>query len=126
MVRTVESETIDLLKEINEHLRALRVLTEIQLRGPVKSELSRLASSQDRKRVWILSDGATSTSEIARRVGITKRAIQYFVQDGLKSGLLTVDKRGYPRRTIDWVPPDWKLPARGIQAEEEPEERGEV
>lgn len=119
----MENEAITLLKEINEHVRAIRVLTEIQLRGPVKNELSRLASSNDRKRIWILCDGATTTAEIAKRVGVTRRAVQYFVQDGLKSGLLDVDKRGYPRRTVDWIPPDWELAARGTRLEEIPEER---
>ncbi len=117
----MEDETVTLLKEMNEHLRAIRVLNEIQLRGPVKSELSKLASSVDRKRIWMLCDGATSTTEIAKSVGVSKRAVQYFVQDGLKSGLVSVDRRGYPRRTIDWVPPDWQLSVRGSRIEEVPE-----
>ncbi len=121
----MEVETITLLKEISEHLRAIRLLTEIQLRGPVRDELSRLASSLDRRRIWILCDGATTTTEIAKKVGVTNRAVQYFVQDGLKSGLLNVDRRGYPRRTIDWAPPDWKLPARAANTEGVSNDRSE-
>lgn len=109
----MQEEAITLLREINDHVHAIRVLSEIQLRGPVKNELTRLASSLDRRKIWSLCDGATSTSEIATRVGVTKRAVQYFVQDGMKSGLVTLDKRGYPRRTIDWTPPDWELSKRG-------------
>jgi hypothetical protein len=114
----MEEEGLQLLREINENVKILRKLTEIQLRGPIKDELSKLVSSNERKKMWIFSDGTASTVEIAKRVGVSPRAIQYYVQDGLKAGFLRVDKRGYPSRTIDWIPPEWERTlAGGVQGE---------
>jgi predicted transcriptional regulator len=103
-----EEERTQLLREINDNLKVLRKLIEIQLRGPVKDELSGLASSNERRKMWILSDGTLGTTDISKKAGVSRRAVQYFVQDGLKLGFVRVDKRGYPSRTIDWVPPEWE------------------
>jgi hypothetical protein len=104
----MEEETIQLLREINENLKALRKLKELELRGPITNELVVFASSNERKKMWILSDGVASTIEIAKQVGVSPRAVQYYVQDGLKAGFLRLDRRGYPSRTIDWIPPEWE------------------
>jgi hypothetical protein len=116
----VESEEAKLLREINENLKVLRKLKEIELRGPVKNELSAFASSRERRKMWIFSDGKASTTEIAKRVGVSQRAVQYYVQDGLKAGFLRLDRRGFPSRTIDWVPPEWEsLPSGRVSPEGE-------
>jgi hypothetical protein len=103
-----EESELELLKEINESLKVIRKLTELQLRGPVKDELDKFASSIERRRLWGLCDGTMSTIEMSKKIGISPRAVQYFVQDGLKAGFLRVDRRGYPSRTIDWTPPEWE------------------
>jgi len=106
-----DEEKLELLREINESLKVVRKLTEIQLRGPIKDELAEFASSKERRKMWMLCDGALSTIEISKQVGVSPRAVQYFVQDGLKAGFVRVDRRGYPSRTIDWIPPEWeKIP----------------
>jgi hypothetical protein len=102
------NEELELLKEISESLKVIRKLTEIQLHGPIKDELAKFASSAERRKLWGLCDGTTTTIEMSKRVGITPRTVQYFVQDGLKAGFLRVDRRGYPSRTIDWTPPEWE------------------
>jgi len=115
-----EENEIELLKEINENLKAIRKLTELQLRGPIKSELTKFASSTERRKIWMLCDGTLSTVEISRKVGVSTRAVQYFVQDGLKAGFLRLDRRGYPSRNIDWIPPEWER----LTAEKPEEESG--
>lgn len=103
-----KEDEVELLREINENLKVIRKLTEMQLRGPVKDELTGFASSTERRKMWMLCDGALSTIEISKKVGVSPRAVQYFVQDGLKAGFIRVDRRGYPSRTIDWIPPEWE------------------
>lgn len=103
-----EESEVDLLREINENLKVIRKLTEIQLRGPIKDELTKFASSTERRKLWILCDGTMTTIEMSKKIGVSPRAVQYFVQDGLKAGFLRVDRRGYPSRTIDWTPPEWE------------------
>ena len=103
-----KNEEVELLREISESLKVIRKLTEIQLHGPIKDELSKFASSAERRKLWILCDGTTTTIEMSKKIGVSPRAVQYFVQDGLKAGFLRVDRRGYPSRTIDWTPPEWE------------------
>lgn len=105
--RGTSEDVVELLKKINSNLFVIRKLTELQLRGPIKKELERLASTSERKRIWALSDGTLSTGEIAKKVGVSRRAVQYFVQEAERSELLRVDKRGFPYRNIDWIPPEW-------------------
>lgn len=118
---TGENEA-QLLREINENLKALRKLKELELRGPITNELAAFASSSERKKMWIYADGAANTIEIARKVGVSPRAVQYFVQEGLKAGFLRVDRRGYPSRMIDLIPPEWE---KTLGAESETETRQE-
>jgi hypothetical protein len=103
-----KEDEVELLREINENLKVIRKLTEMQLRGPIKDELTKFASSTERRKMWMLCDGALSTIEMSKRIGVSPRAVQYFVQDGLTAGFLRVDRRGYPSRTIDWTPPEWE------------------
>lgn len=98
---------VELLKQINFNLSIIRKLSELQLRGIIKAELEKVASTSERKKIWALSDGTLSTGEIAKKVGVSRRAVQYFVQEAERSELLRMDKRGFPYRNIDWIPPEW-------------------
>jgi hypothetical protein len=108
-----DGEELELLREISENLKVIRKLTEIQLHGPIKDELTKFASSSERRRLWTLCDGTMTTIEMSKKIGVSPRAVQYFVQDGLRAGFLRVDRRGYPSRTIDWTPPEWEHVAGG-------------
>lgn len=79
-------------------------------RKSYSDDLEKTANTPVRQEIWRLCDGTLSSEEIAKRIGITKRSVQYFVQDGEKKSLLIVQKRGYPRRTdsFDEIPVDWK------------------
>lgn len=105
----MDGETNAILKEIRDELRILRRLSELQLRRVFKDELEKIASSNQRKMIWAMADGTHNTVEIAKKVGSTLRAVQYFVQDATDAGFLKSDRRGYPMRTIDWVPPEWQI-----------------
>lgn len=98
---------LEILKQINDNILALKKLKELEMREVVTREIERIASTSVRKKMWVLSDGTKTTDEISRIINVSKRAVQYFVQECLNSGLLGVDKRGYPVRRIEWVPPEW-------------------
>ena len=114
---------IELLRQINVNLSIIRRLTELQLRGAIKEELDKVASTPERKKIWALCDGTVSTSEIARKVGVSSRAVQYFVQEAEEAELVKVDKRGYPYRNVDWIPPEWEEVLR-VVAEKKPIKEG--
>ncbi len=74
-----------------------------------KRELEGIATTPDRKKIWALFDGITSTDEIASKTNITQRTVQIFVKELIESNLIVVEKRGYPKRRFDYVPSDWKV-----------------
>lgn len=103
MVYMSEKMLINLYEEIVK----IRQLLEIALKDNLKKELERILTTNERKMVWALSDGFTDTSTIARRTGISARAVQITVKELLDAELLVVEKRGFPRRQFDYVPSKW-------------------
>lgn len=102
-----QQDIVEILKQINDNILALKKLKELEMREVVTREIERIASTAVRRKIWILSDGTKSTNEISKNVNVSRRAVQYFVQECVNSGLLGVDKRGYPVRRIEWIPPEW-------------------
>ncbi len=97
----------DLLKRTNSLLESIRRVLEIQARPAVLDEISKVASTSERRKVWILSDGSLNTNEIAARSGAKLRTVQAFVQECTRAGLMISGKRGYPSRAMDLVPNGW-------------------
>jgi predicted transcriptional regulator len=50
-----------------------------------------------------------STSEISSRVGVSQRAVQIFVNELQAKDLITMERRGYPKRKYDYIPSDWEI-----------------
>lgn len=94
----------NVIKELNEIKRYLRFLA----RESIVTQLSKTATTPDRQQIWRLADGSLSNEQIAQKVGITLRAVQYFVEEAEAVGLIISEKRGYPRKIENIVPSDWK------------------
>ncbi len=101
-------ESLILLREMKTALDAIRRILEIQARPSLKAEVDSLASSSGRRKMWILSDGERKTPDMAKRAGLKLRAAEYFVEDGVRAGLLALPKRGFPKRAVDLIPDDWE------------------
>ena len=99
--------------EINEkkyeELIKIRQLLERLARKDLKEELEGVATTDERKRIWALCDGLTSTLDIASKTGVSQRAVQIFVNELQDKDLITVERRGYPKRKYDYIPSDWKI-----------------
>lgn len=102
-----QQDIIEILRQINDNMMALKRLKELEMREVVTKEIERIASTPVRRKMWIMSDGTKRTDEISKIVNVSRRAVQYFIQESVNSGLLGVDRRGYPVRRIEWVPPEW-------------------
>mgnify|MGYP001355750068 CR=1 FL=1 len=103
------AEDSDVLNKINTNLAVIRKILEIQARDSITKKLNKLASTPERRKMWILSNGNLSTEQIAKRAGVkTDRSVQYFTKDAVKAGLLDFKKRGYPIRLVDFIPADWE------------------
>jgi len=74
----------------------------------LEKELSKIASTKDRKKAWVLIDGEAFPKDIAKGVGkITMQAIYDFLEELENAGWIRNPKRKPPMRSIDYVPPDW-------------------
>jgi len=103
------SELKNLLEKVYEELVKVRYLLEIMVRDELKKAVESIATTNERRRIYALLDGLSSTEEIAQRAGVSQRAVQLLVKDLLYAGLVSLEKRGYPRRTFDYVPSEWRI-----------------
>lgn len=99
----------DDLIPIYEELVKMRGLLELLASDKIKGQVEQLATTDERKRVWALCDGTNSTSEIAEKVAISLRAVQVFLKELQDAGLIFTERRSYPKRAFDYVPPGWTL-----------------
>jgi len=116
-------------------LRELRRISKILIltnASTIEKELSKIASSDDRKCMWICIDGKRMPKNIANEVGVTQIAVSYFLNAGVAAGLIEYVKGEPPRRILDYVPPVWidlveLPPPEGIKEKEvAPQESDEI
>ncbi len=99
----------DSIMALYDEVSKIRQLLEMLSRSVLKEELDKAATTEERKRIWTLLNGARRTEEIAQLAGVSQRAVQVFVKDLERADLIITRKRGYPRRRFDYVPSDWNL-----------------
>lgn len=101
---------IELVKVMAEDMRRMRMDIARMARDSYRQDLEKVANTPARQETWRLCDGTLSNEEIAKKVGVTLRAVQYFVQDAERKGLIISQRRGYPKRTdsFDEIPVEWK------------------
>ncbi len=119
-----DRDLIELTKTISEDLRQIRMDTARMARESYRQDLEKVANTPARQETWRLCDGTLSNEEIAKRIGVTLRAVQYFVQDAEKRGLIVTKRRGYPKRneSFDEIPAEWKPYKKPISQEAAPQE----
>jgi len=95
---------------VSDELAELRKISKILLlanSSVIESELGKIATSEDRKRMWVLIDGMRMSKDIANELKVTERAVRYFVE-GLAAAGFVEDQRGKPpKKILDYVPPAW-------------------
>src|SRR2546427_8423566 len=105
--RLIENLTADAPKR--DDIESIRRLMEIQARDALRKELELVATTEERKRVYVLIDGLSSTEEISRKSGLSVRSVQDIVKKFSDMDLITSAKRGFPRRRFEWVPSTWRI-----------------
>jgi len=98
-------------------LRELRKISRILILAnatSVEEELSKIATTNERKRMWVLMNGKRMPKDLARETGVTAMAVSNFLAAGVAAELIEYDRGEPPRRILDYVPPSWielvKLP----------------
>jgi len=105
-----DQDLIDLLKTIGEDIRWIRKDIARLARDSYRQDLEKVTNTSARQEIWRLCGSSLNNDEIAKKIGITLRAVQYFVQEAETKGLITTLKRGYPKRSdnFDEIPAEWK------------------
>jgi transcription initiation factor IIE alpha subunit len=119
-----QPELTSLLLEIKEEVSLIRRYLEFQITDFVKEELDKIASTHERKLVWMSLDGTKTTQGIAEEVGISIRAVQHFIKQLRELNLIAEKKKGYPQRRIDIIPSKWEKIRETNKSEEEEIDNG--
>lgn len=91
----------------------IRQLLEMSVKDSLNKELEKILTTTERKIVWSLSDGLTDTKAIAEKAKISQRAVQGTLKELQDAELITVARRGFPKRKFDYIPSDWKHKEEG-------------
>ena len=117
------------MTEPDATLRELRKISKILMLAnapTIEKELSKIATSDVRKKMWVLIDGKRMAKDIANEVGVTQMAVSYFLTAAVAAELIEYAPREPPRKILDYVPPSWielvKLPTVEEEGKAEPEQ----
>jgi hypothetical protein len=91
-------------------LRELRKISRILMlanASVVEKELSKIANSDARRKMWVLIDGIRMQKDIAKEVGVTQAAVSYFLTAASAAEFIEYTHGKPPRRILDYVPPSW-------------------
>jgi|GEM_PF-842683 len=97
-----------------EELKRISKILTLAHGESLEKELSKIATSDERKKIWVLIDCVKLPKDIAKEVGVSVRSVNRFLSIGEKVGLIENPWGKPPRRLIDYVPATWveliKLP----------------
>ncbi|MDH5754431.1 MAG: hypothetical protein OEY95_04420 [Candidatus Bathyarchaeota archaeon] len=112
---------------MSDELAELRKISKILILANAKAiedELSKYATTDERKKIWVLMDGNRMSKEIARSIGVTTRTVDKFLK-ALESAELVENPWGKPpKRILDYVPASW-LELIKIEVATEEEQKSE-
>lgn len=105
------------VKKMNENveeeiltLRELKKISKILMianASIIEKELSKLATSDARKKIWVLIDGKRMPKDLAKETGVTQMAVSYFLNAAAAAEFIEYAQREPPRKILDYVPPSW-------------------
>jgi transcription initiation factor IIE alpha subunit len=106
-----------------EELRKISKILTLAHGEAIEKDLSKIATSDERRKIWVLIDGVRTAKEIAREVGINLRSVNRFLSIAARAGLVDNPRGKPPKRTINYVPPSWielvKIPEETEKKKEE-------
>lgn len=108
---------------MSDELAELRKISKILILAnarALKDELSKYATTDDRKRAWVLINGQTMSKDIAQSIGITTRSVDMFLEVLERAELVENLWGRPPKRILDYVPASW---LELMKVEETKEER---
>lgn len=102
--------TDETLKELKKISKILTMAHGEQL----EKELAKIATTDDRKRIWVLINGELTPEGISKQTHITIGAVKNYLTVLKKAEFIENPYGKPPKKLIDYVPPKWvellKLP----------------
>jgi len=95
---------------MSDELTELRKISKILILANAKAiedELSKYATTDERKKVWVLIDGKRMSKDIAEAAGIKRRAVDLFLKILANAELIENPRGKPPKRLLDYVPSSW-------------------
>jgi len=94
-------------EEILKELKKISKIITISNGPIIEKELSNYATSEDRKKIWVLIDGNRQADDIVKSSGLTQAPVYKFLKILEDSGLIERQRGKSPKRLLDYVPADW-------------------
>lgn len=91
-------------------LRELKRISKILLLSngeALERDLSKILTTKERRKMWMLTDGKRMPKEIASLAGVTQMAVSNFLATTVSAGLMEYVRGKPPTRLLDYVPADW-------------------
>lgn len=91
-------------------LEELKNISKILILANAKTleiELSKYATTDERKKAWILIDGNILPEEIGAKAGMKLRTIQEFLKILVDATLIENSRGKPPKRLLEFVPAPW-------------------
>lgn len=109
--------------ELTELRKISRILTLVNAKA-IEDKLEEYATTDNRKKIWILIDGIRMPNDIAQIIGISTRSVERFLKALEIVVLIENFKRQPPKRLLDYVPASW-LELVKVEVSKEDEEKSE-
>src|SRR4029077_11133551 len=94
-------------REILGELRRISKLITLSNAERLEQELSRIATTEERRRIWVKINGERSQDLMAKELGINRRTVNRFVVVLEAADLVETIRGGPPKRIVNYVPPGW-------------------
>jgi predicted transcriptional regulator len=120
------AESVEKSEAILQELKKISKILVLVNAPTIENELSKIANTDARKKMWVLIDGKRMPQDIANMVGVSGRAVLYFLEDMAAAGFIKYSPREPPQRILDYVPPSWiDLITKERESEEKVENKSE-
>jgi hypothetical protein len=90
-----------------DELRKISKMLALANAKVLEDELSKYATTKERKKAWILIDGNRMPDEIGANAGMKLRTIQEFLKILVDATLIENIRGKPPKKLLDYVPASW-------------------